>query len=193
VNRAERRRLEAQQRRRPTPLAAEERRWAAIHEAGHAVAAIHFGHGLETVTIESEHGHLAGHTERETALRPGPDGKPARQEGIADRRLEEEIIIAQAGCQTELIAGRKESIVKRGAETDYVNVNNLLYALGCRSTEEAARILKRLWIEGEKLLKTLWPQVNLVECALFERGTLSESAVREIIGAAIADAAGKMP
>src|SRR5206468_9010519 len=127
--------LKAQKLPRATP---EERRWAAIHEAGHAIVAAYFGHTLADVTAESRDAHLIGHTERETALRPGLDGKPARQEGNTDRQLEEEILVALAGPQVVRLAGRGEDLVAAGAGTDRQDIHAYLYAHRGTTAGEAA-------------------------------------------------------
>ena len=159
----------------------EERRWAAIHEAGHAIVAAYFGHTLADATVESRHAHLIGQTERRTTLHPGPDGKPALQEGTTDRQLEEGILVALAGPQAERMAGRREDIVEAGAATDRQSIHAYLYALGCTTPGEAASVAERLQRELDELLSRLWPSVEPVARALFLQGAIRYEEIRVMV------------
>jgi hypothetical protein len=162
-------------------MAPSDEQWTALHEAAHAVFALHFGHKLESVTIRSSYDELAGHGARETVLVPDGKGGFDRQPGASDARVREEIVIALAGAETELALGRDESLVLALAKTDHGNIHALLSLLGCRDGKEAGTVIDPLVRETQELVRRLLPQIEAVGRALFERGTLTGDEARVVM------------
>jgi len=127
-----------------------DKRQIAHHEAGHAVIAYRFKHGLGSLTIRpNENASTLGSCSSEGEW----------QDGSRDR---EQIIVLYAGFAAERAYNPKAD--KQGAAGDELKAANLLQP-GSESTLRA---------RAEQLVQENWIQISAVADALLEHETLDE-------------------
>ena len=159
-----------------------ELRASAYHEAGHAVAHFARGRRIDRVSIvPDEDGGSLGHVRGRILL----DTEKWRA-GIREfdtprerRAAEDTIIAALAGPIAEAkLTGRRN---RAGAAGDYERVGDLLDALDDGDDAVAAAHLNFLEVLAAQLIDRYWPLVEVLAEELLARGTLSGSAVREVL------------
>jgi hypothetical protein len=141
----------------------EELRETALHEAGHAVAAIVLGRSVEEVTVVPSRGFL-GHCRHTPVFSPSDSGTF----GPGDReRIEEEVIITLAG---PAVAREKPTLPKGmprpGRHDDWARAYRLTDALAqsfCRPYSRQQTRQYLLWLYARaKALVTFEPHLNTI-------------------------------
>jgi ATP-dependent Zn protease len=153
-------------------------RATAIHEAGHAVVALHFGHVIHTITIKRD-GDILG-----SVTGPGLWGYEG---GAGERKsiAKEQVIHSYAGLEAERLFFPEADA--DNAHNDELQAFDLLRVCpprGCRIIGDEAYLarLEALRREARRLVKRFRPQLEIVADALMERETLSGEQLAELLG-----------
>lgn len=153
----------------------------AYHEAGHAVAAYHFGVRVKSVTIQPTDDSLGAvihaRLDRRTAemVEYGSITPGGRE------KVERMVVIVYAGGVAE--RQHKGRHNHRGAQLDYSTVINYIDKLS-GSPEQTEAYLRWLYIRTVDLVtNVLWPEIEVVAQALLEYRTLSGDELRQILQA----------
>jgi ATP-dependent Zn protease len=148
----------------------------AYHEAGHVVIALHFGMPLRWVSIEPA-GECMGHT----LIHPErPAGTP--------RELREEIVFSLVGYQAEI-----EFDPSVDMEDGYIGADEsdaleavswypVRRARGEDKDEAYDRYLERFRGETLRLVRQLWPAIQMVACELLKHETVTGDEVKALVG-----------
>jgi len=153
----------------------------AHHEAGHAVAAVVLGIGIEKVTLEDDEEANA----LAYCLHPGIHGfvSTTRKEQAALAR--DLVYVCYAGYAAE--ARYQPKARRRQAAHDDANASELCwtYSIGPRNCFVGDEVylagLKRLENEAKRLVRKCWPSIHAVAIELKKRRTLTCEEVRTII------------
>jgi ATP-dependent Zn protease len=150
-------------------LSPTDRERTAYHEAGHAVLHHHFGHRIQSVTIEAA-GSTLGLTRVNRELDFSGDA--------LDRdEVEKELIIALAGERSEEIAFRQPPDF--GLDQDRETADRLLEQFPVDIGDE---IYDSAFRRSRELLEERWTSVQKLAHALLKRATLSAEDVRRTLG-----------
>ena len=144
----------------------------AYHEAGHAVAALALGRGVQRVSVLPDRNRLGWCEFRKGAFRP------------ADDWLEREMLIALAGMTAE--ARHTGDYCWGGAEQDLRYVRRL--AAGRAGERQVERLQKRLLAKTEHLFDRTanWNAVELIVAQLLECGEISGREAKHLFERAVA-------
>lgn len=153
------------------------RRSVAIHEAGHAVAAIAVRRGVHGATIVPE-AEIDGRVRTArfgNTFRPDIDLPPGHQ-----RLLEAAILVLMAGHEAERIDGRRG---RRGDTIDLITAANLA-AHACGSDEEIEALMELQRVRAHNILRLRWNAVLAVAGALLAEKSVSGPRIRALVAEA---------
>ncbi|MFF2074619.1 hypothetical protein ACFVXG_07670 [Kitasatospora sp. NPDC058162] len=172
----------------PDPLL---RKAVAIHEAGHAVLALHLGTRLTSVSVADNLGREEGTAAGRTSYEPGQI-TPMRNvllvsaagERAQDRWLREKGLWSpERAWVVEILAAQDRSVIDQCVRP--ARPGGLTYGVSCDPTADLAALHDHvdMWLHG------LWEQVTALADALNQRGTLTGAQAAAVTGLALGEGA----
>jgi hypothetical protein len=148
----------------------------AHHEAGHAVAAWHYGMRFKYVTIEADRENQSlGHLMHQMPKWFHPDYDSSDRVVL---RAQRHIIVSFAGQLAEQkFRGRKP---RYGMQSDDRKAVDLAFYL-CGSEDTVNAYLRFCWLASRDVVNVRWPEIKAVAQGLLSRQTLQYDDVLEII------------
>jgi hypothetical protein len=139
----------------------------AHHEAGHAVAAWHYGMRFKYVTIEADHANQSlGHLMHQMPKWFRPDGDASDRVVL---RAQRHIIVCFAGQLAEQkFRGRKP---RYGMHSDNQKAVDLAFYL-CGSEDTVDAYLHYCWLASRDVVNVRWREIKAVAQGLLRRQTL---------------------